>query len=257
MGIFLGDTNLAPSSGGGGGSIVVNGNVVSAPYNSLEQAPASAYRYTARSGFGFNRGINIGQPQAGTHTGTINNNQSVDTEIINIAGAGALQTFRLSVANSDASQIAGKTITVTIDGGTPVVYTLPAQNTSTEPSTDRFVLGGMPVNIFANYSNSGNSSSGGYSSIYGGPSMLNTVPYLSGVVFTGNAMVANVSGFTNQNTSTGEACTLFGWIPPQQLWFGAGLPWIQFNTSLVISYTTENQSGGTVNGSYDAQIVTF
>lgn len=261
MGLFLGSNSLIPASGGGG-SVVINGTTVNAPYNALEQVPATHWTATQASGVIFTApylGINESMSQAPSHTGTINNDQTTSEEIININGPGALQWFVARRRMNEASgfNFEGAEYTIEVDG-VSITYGADTFTTNNERVNSTFIFGGVPTtwNPANTRVGGGNSSSQGVSSAYSGFAPLNYPP-LSGATFSNNTVQTNISGLRADTDSATSPQTMRAIFMPVQQWFGAGLPWIRFDTNLTISYTTQNATGTGYDGSYDAQIHTF
>lgn len=227
MGLFLGATNLIPATGGGTGP-VVNNITTSSPYNSVGQVTASVYADSASpSHSAANEALGY------YHTTT---DSTAYTDLVNLttadsANGGALlycgiaQSFGTNKTSPGQDNINAATngIRITIDGGTP--FELVRSSPVYQIRESRF--GGI--------------RGAGHSLVFGGVP-VSTDDMGSGVVLLNSVHsrrtvdpANNISSFASAGPTV-NADSINIQAPPGEQWFGSGLPWLRWTTSLRIEY---------------------
>ena len=231
MPIFLGNNTLTGGAAAAGGSTVVIGGVTyPAPFygSNFERVPVASYITSLGLTFFGTTDITQGTVSTG-----------VRTELYNHTGAGALQAISLiyssrwnsgtSTADSIA-EFSESTLEIEVDG-TAYTYVMSGKRlnagrvgTGIVNRDDKcMVVGGVPIPT--------SSAPGGF----GGPILLNDQPIAKMANNTNSPFVehtgANMAGVT--------------YVPSSEQWFGNGLPWLHYTTSLVINYTSGTTSSVT------------
>ena len=222
--------------GGGGGTIVINGRTVSLPYTTLDDAPAAHYRNGIYGG-----GSSIGLPTTDlnylettelTRLTTVANSY---TDLVNIStstNGGALLCASI-VQQSAVLQSAGsggvilspqfRGFEITVDGGTTKTYSFTPGNSGTDGGAyvatgqaigNALVVGGVPMSFLSSTNGSGMGTT------------LNTLPAAA-------SRTGNLNTYSSKY-AVGSFCGSN--IPRSEEWFSAGLPWIRFESSLLIRY---------------------
>tara|TARA_R110000737_G_scaffold352542_2_gene398988 strand:- start:208 stop:1005 length:798 start_codon:yes stop_codon:yes gene_type:complete len=223
------------SGGGGGGTIVINGRTVPLPYTTLDDAPAAHYRNGT-----FGGGSSIYGPTTDiiypitTELTRLTGVANSYTDLVNIStstNGGALLCASI-VQQSAVLQSVGsggviltpdiRGFEITVDGGTTKTYSITPGNSGADGGAyvatgqmigNALVVGGVPMS-FASSTNGGIGTT------------LNSLP--AAATRTGNLNAYStktmVNGFCGSNILRSEE------------WFSAGLPWIRFESSLLIRY---------------------
>jgi hypothetical protein len=239
---FFPTAGATGGGGGGGGTEIINGITVSTPYKDLTYAPTGVYRQ-------YNNNDPSGTAVDTSYSTTTNNTSVVTTPTVYSADGGTVtntlvsfttanspnggaimfaQSDFKSQANGVATCLAtGPTVIVTIDGVATTfslginVYSGTSLNRTADLAS--FILGALPIGFYnQTIVNSGAANTYGVGGYGGG--LLNQSGFDSvQATTTPNYLNDSASGRLNATAPAGNR------------WFGYGLPWIRWTTSITIT----------------------
>lgn len=246
----------APAGGGGGGG----GTATPAGQTTLDGMPKSCLQRLQsswnRNGIGFN--ISAGQGSTVMNVG----NSAPATNLVNVTGSGRLNYVYLNAdynftTRNRAGGFTGGSLIITIDGGTPVTYSMPNSLTfDTRNVTNQtgrlgntLIVGAYAHLGYAAWRQAGNNSSGGVESV----STPNFAGYPNFGVGTGTYngdIYTGIIGRSFEDTRSNR--TFQGYQTNAVHFLGTdehatyGLPFVPYETSLLVQYTGPTSAvGGT------------
>ena len=250
---FFPTAGATGGGGGGGGTEIINGITVSTPYKDLTYAPTGVYSqynnndYNSTAvitsyGLPANNDRVVTTPTEYSATGGTVTNTLVSFTTADSPSGGAImfaQSDFKSTANGVPTCVAtGTVVRVTIDGVLTTfscgVNVYSGTNLNRTADHASFILGALPIGYYESTTSTSVSGTYGLSGYGGG--LLNQSGFNSGQ-----------SQSTPAYLNTSAQGRLNATAPAGNRWFGYGLPWIRWTTSITITQSmnlTSIDSGG-------------